>query len=240
MSARTPRPFAPVGAALRAWAGDLAAFALPQRCPGCGDAASPDRLLCEICRAAIPRVSYALCARCLARGREPVGCHSHPGQAVWAAWLYDERASRVVHALKYESRRGLAAGLAVELARVVPPAPRADLVLSVPLHSARRRERGYNQAGLLAEALAGAIGAPRLERAIERVRDTRPQARLDPRLRRANVAGAFRVRRPGWLEGRSILLVDDVVTTGATFDACLGALGRAGARASGVALAWAQ
>jgi ComF family protein len=145
-----------------------------------------------------------------------------------------------VHALKYEGRRGLAPGLAAELARVVPPVPRADLVMAIPLHSARRRERGYNQAGLLAEALADRIGVPLLEGAIERVRDTRPQALLRPRSRRANVAGAFRVRRPGWVEGRNILLVDDVITTGATFEACLAALARAGAHATGVALAWAQ
>jgi ComF family protein len=231
---------APLIAALAARAGDLAAFALPQRCPGCGASAAPERLLCEACRAAIPRVSFALCTHCLARGREPAGCNAHPGRAVWPSWLYDERAACVVHALKYEGRRGLAPGLAAELARVVPAAPRADLVMAVPLHSARRRERGYNQAGLLAEALAGTIGVPLLEGGIERARDTRPQARLDPRSRRANVAGAFRVRNPGWLEGRTILLVDDVVTTGATFEACLEALGRAGARASGVALAWAQ
>ena len=231
---------APVRAALAAWAGDLAAFALPQRCPGCGVHAAPERLLCEACRAAIPRVSFALCAHCLARGREPAGCKAHPARLVWPAWLYDERAACVVHALKYEGRRGLAPGLAAELARVVPPVPRADLVMAVPLHPARLRERGYNQAGLLAEALAGTIGVPRLEGAIVRARDTRPQARLDPRSRRANVAGAFRVTNPGRLEGRSILLVDDVVTTGATLEACLEALAGAGARAAGVALAWAQ
>lgn len=227
-------------ATLAAWARDLAAFALPQLCPGCGVPASPDRLLCGPCHAAIPRIAMALCARCLARGREPVGCIRHPGRTVWAAWLYDERATCVVHALKYEGRRKLARGLAPELARVVPPVPRADLVMAVPLHSARRRERGYNQAGLLAEALAGEIGVPLLEGEIERVRHTRPQARLDPLSRRANVAGAFRVKRQGWLEGRSILVVDDVVTTGATFEACLEALAHAGARPTGIALAWAQ
>jgi len=226
--------------AFAAWAADLAAFVLPQRCPGCGVPAPAARLLCEACRAAIPRVSFALCAHCLARGADPAGCRAHPGRQVWPAWLYDERAACVVHALKYGGRRGLAPGLAAELARVVPGAPRHDLVMAVPLHSARRRERGYNQAGLLAESLAGAIGVPGLAGAIERARDTRPQARLDPRARRANVAGAFRVTRPGWLEGRNILLVDDVVTTGATFDACLTALERAGARAMGIALAWAQ
>ena len=222
------------------WARNLVAFALPQRCPGCGSAALPRRLLCDECHAAIPRIAMPLCARCLARGSEPVGCIRHPGHTVWAAWIYDERAALVVHALKYEGRRGLAAGLGSELARAVPQGPRADLVMPVPLHSARRRERGYNQAGLLAESLALSIGVPLLPGAIERVRDTRPQARLDPRSRRANVAGAFRVSRPAWLEGRTILLVDDVVTTGATFEACLAALARAGARAFGVALAWAQ
>jgi ComF family protein len=225
---------------LAAWAVEVAEFVLPQRCPGCGVAALAERLLCEACRAAIPRVSFALCTHCLARGREPAGCRAHPGRQVWPAWLYDERAACVVHALKYQGRRGLAPGLAAELARVVPGAPRTDLVMAVPLHSARRRERGYNQAGLLAEALAEAIGVPVIEGAIERARDTRPQARLDPRARRANVAGAFRVKQPGRLEGRNILLVDDVVTTGATLDACLAALERAGASAMGVALAWAQ
>jgi ComF family protein len=222
------------------WARDLVAFALPQRCPGCATPAASGRLLCEACHAAIPRVAMALCARCLAHEREPVGCRAHVGGTVWPAWVYDERAACVVHALKYEGRRGLAPGLAAELARVVPPVPRADLVMAIPLHSARRRERGYNQAGLLAEALADRIGVPLLEGAIERVRDTRPQALLRPRSRRANVAGAFRVRRPGWVEGRNILLVDDVITTGATFEACLAALARAGAHATGVALAWAQ
>jgi ComF family protein len=230
---RTLRPLA-------AWAGDVAAFVLPQRCPGCGVHAAAERLLCDACGAAIPRVSFALCAHCLARGREPAGCHAHPGRRVWPAWLYDERAACVVHALKYGGRQALAPGLAAELARVVPGKPRADLVMAVPLHSARRRERGYNQASLLGEALAEAIGVPVIEGAIERARDTRPQARLDPRERRANVAGAFRVQRPVRLEGRNILLVDDVVTTGATFDACLAALERAGASAMGVALAWAQ
>ena len=238
------RARAAIGAAgatvIAGWARNVIGFALPQRCPGCGDEAESARLLCDACHAAIPRIAMPLCARCLARGAEPVGCGRHPGRAVWPAWVYDERAARVVHALKYQGRRGLAAGLAAELARVAPPAPRADLVMAIPLHSARRRERGYNHAGLLAEALSVHIGVPLLEGAIERTRDTRPQARLDPRSRRANVAGAFRVGRPGWLEGRTILLVDDVVTTGATFEACLESLALAGARATGLALAWAQ
>ena len=231
---------------------DLLAFALPQRCPGCGAPARPERLLCDGCLAQAQPLAIPLCARCLARGGEPAGCLAHPGHAVWAAWVYDERVALLVHALKYHERPRLARELSAALARALPRAmwtsggagagagTRFDLIAEVPLHETRRRERGYNQAGLLAESLADRIGVPRLAGAIERVRSTRPQARLGPAERRANLAGAFRVRRPEWLAGRNVLIVDDVLTTGATFEACFDALIGAGARPTGAALAWAQ
>jgi len=226
--------------ALSGLARDLATFALPQRCPGCGTPVGSGGLLCAACQERIPRFSTALCVRCLAAGREPVGCLKHPGFAARAAWIYDERATRVVHALKYGERPALAVGLGQEMARALPPGYRPELVLEVPLYPTRRRERGYNQAALLADALATALAAPRLPAALARVRATRSQARLDAAARRANVAGAFRVRHPATLAGRSVLIVDDVLTTGATFEACLGTLAAAGADAMGVALAWAQ
>jgi ComF family protein len=218
---------------------DLVAFALPQRCPGCGREADPARLLCARCAAGIPRLETALCVRCLAAGREPSGCLRHPGYASHARWIYDERAARVVHALKYGERTGLARALGREMAKALPPGIRPDLVVEVPLHRTRRRERGYNQAGLLAEALAEAIGAPRLPDALARVRATRAQARLGPAERRRNMAGAFRVNRPETLAGRSVLIVDDVLTTGATLESALGALAAAGAEARALVLAWA-
>jgi len=218
---------------------DLTAFALPQRCPGCGRATDPARLLCGACERLIPRLESELCVRCLAAGREPVGCRAHPGFASGAAWIYDERAARVIHALKYAERTALAHRLGRELARALPPGYRPDLVTEVPLHRTRRRERGYNQAALLAEALAEAVGAPWLPEALERVRPTRAQARLGPAERRRNMAGAFRVRHPDALAGRSILIVDDVLTTGATLESALDSLTHAGAAARGIALAWA-
>jgi ComF family protein len=117
---------------------------------------------------------------------------------------------------------------------------RPDLILEVPLHEARRRERGYNQAGVLADELSVRIGVPRLAEALERVRPTRPQARLGAAERRAQLAGAFRARRPETLEGRNVLIVDDVLTTGATLEACFEVLLDAGAHPTGVTLAWAQ
>ncbi len=225
---------------LASLARDLLAFAFPQRCPGCGGAASPERLLCDACLARIPRLESALCVRCLVAGRDAAGCRAHPGFAARAAWIYDERATLVVHALKYGERPALARALGAEMARVIPPGHRPDLVLEVPLHRTRQRERGYNQAALLADALAEAIAAPRLARALARVRATQAQARLGPAERRANLAGAFRVSHPAALAGRTVLIVDDVLTTGATLEATLAPLKAAGADALGVALAWAQ
>jgi ComF family protein len=219
---------------------DLVAFALPQRCPGCGAHAGPEPLLCAGCHARIPRFSAALCVRCMAAGREPVACKAHRGFGAHAAWIYDSHAALIVHALKYGERPGLARALGGEMARALPRGYRPDLVLEVPLHRTRRRERGYNQAAMLADALADALGAPRLEGALTRARPTRAQARLGPAERRANLTGAFRVGRPGALAGRSVLIVDDVITTGATLEACLAPLLAAGASAMGVALAWAQ
>ena len=110
----------------------------------------------------------------------------------------------------------------------------------MPLHPARRRERGFNQSELLAEALADHLGVPHVPGLIERVRATPAQARLGPAARRRNLRGAFRVPHPSRLAGRRVLVVDDVITTGSTLEACLDALDSAGAHGSGVALAWAQ
>jgi ComF family protein len=213
---------------------------MPQRCPGCGARTGRERLLCPACHARIPRLTSTLCVHCLAAGREPAGCLGHPGFAAHAAWLYDPSAATVVHAIKYQERPGLAAALGGEMARALPPGYRPDLVLEVPLHRARLRERGYNQAAMLADAVAEALSAPRLSGALTRVRATRAQARLGPAERRRNLAGAFRVPRPAALSGRSVLIVDDVITTGATLEACLAPLHAAGTRAMGLALAWAQ
>lgn len=227
---------APAAAALDA----LVALALPHRCPECAAPSDPVRVLCDSCFASIPRLAFPLCAKCSARGASPVGCVRHPGHAVWPAWIYDEAAAAVVAALKYGERPGVAAALGGELARAAPRARRWDLVLAVPLHRARHRERGYNQAACLAEALATAIDAPFFEGVPERVRATAAQARLDAGERRRNLRGAFRVRSPHPLAGRRVLLVDDVMTTGATLEACLDALHSAGAETAAVTLAWAQ
>ncbi|MEO5616458.1 MAG: double zinc ribbon domain-containing protein [Candidatus Eisenbacteria bacterium] len=219
---------------------DVTTFLWPQRCPGCGVPPARGALLCAACLERIPRFSLPLCARCLAHEAADPVCAKHPGFRVWPAWLYDERAALAIEAFKYGQRTDLAAGFASELVRVVPPGFPADVVTEVPLHPARERERGYNQSALLAARLASAAGLPYVPRVLERVRATRAQARLGPTDRRRNLLDAFRVRHPEQWAGRRTLVVDDVITTGATLEAALAVLGAAGVRAEALALAWAQ
>jgi ComF family protein len=219
---------------------DLLEFVLPQRCPGCGVPADAARLLCPRCEARLPAMPAAVCARCLGEEAPPDACRRHPGDQVHAAWLYDERVALVVHALKFAARPGLARAHAPAIARHLPArARRGALVTSVPLHAARLRERGYDQAARLGEALAGEIGAPYVPGLLRRVRATRAQSGLGAVARRAKVRGAFESPHPAWVRGRRVLVVDDVLTTGATLGECLAVLRAAGARTQGAVLAWA-
>src|SRR6185503_2379104 len=185
------------------------------------------------------RLSLPLCVRCLARGREPVGCIRHPGFTAYPAWVYDEPASHVIRALKYDARPRVARSLGRELARAGAGLA-VDLVVEVPLHPARHGSRVDNQAAELADAASEALGVPRGAGALRRVRATREQAGLDGEARRENVRGAFRATRPWGLRGRTVIVVDDVVTTGATLEACLEAVADVGARGVAVTAAWAQ
>ena len=220
---------------------DTLAFLLPQRCLACACAVGPARALCGTCSRTLARLDVAVCAHCLAEERIPVGCSSHPQAQVVAPWLYDERVAGLVHALKFGGRPGLARGLAPVMASALPRSwRRPDLVCPVPLHPVRRRERGYDQAERLAAALAEWVGAPLVPDVLVRIRATPPQTGLGAGARRANLSGAFELRRTQWVRDRRVLLVDDVLTTGSTFQAALATLARARAQPLGVAIAWAQ
>ncbi len=201
----------------------------PPRCVGCGRGG---HWFCPDCVAAIaPGPAWR-------DGLEPLA-------GLWVTGLYEDPLRTAIHALKYEGKRQLAAPLGQLLLATYrrqmqgAALARFDAVLPVPLHPRRQTERGYNQSALLARELSRGAGLPLLADALLRRRDTPQQVGLDPPARRANVAGVFACPTDhAALEGKTLLLIDDVCTTGATLAACAGALRAAGARAVwGLALA---
>jgi ComF family protein len=159
---------------------------------------------------------------------------------VWTYGPYAGNLRQVIHLLKYDGMRPLAQLLGERCARQSDAAQQADLIVPAPLHWTKRLERGFNQSLLLAQAVARRQALPCVPRALRRKRATPPQAGLSGVQRRAGLRGAFAAKRE-LVEGKRILLVDDVVTTGATLEACAKALRRAGAvRVTAMAAARAQ
>ena len=143
--------------------------------------------------------------------------------------IYEDGLRRLIHLFKYDKMRPLARTLAEHMAAVLPQLGEIDLCVPVPLFRWRHWKRGFNQSELLAAELCRVAGIQYGRRVLKRVKATESQAGLSNRARLANVAGAFRVRRPGEVSGRRVLVIDDVMTTGATLQACAKTLKKAGA-----------
>ena len=146
-----------------------------------------------------------------------------------------EPASSIVHALKYAGWSKVADEMAERMSRLAWPRDVVDeraALLPIPLASARKRERGYNQSALIAAGLSKRWRVPTWENLVVRSRETQSQTRLTPEQRLGNVAGSFQIgaRNIGVLQGAHVMIVDDVVTTAATLNACAKVLYDAGAR----------
>lgn len=200
------------------------------RIPVCGNCLRPPEPLsaeyfCVLCRTPFlnraPLDEEGRCGLCRR------GLRAFDAAYSWGA--YEGRLRELIHLFKYGGVRPLGKLLGEWMALAMPRELGFDRVVPTPLHWRRRLRRGFNQAELLAREVARRFGK-RPENLLRRVRATEVQAGLSHSARRANVAGAFRVRRGVSLEGQRVLLVDDVMTTGATATACAQALKRAGAR----------
>jgi ComF family protein len=224
-------------------------FALPPRCPGCGAITPDPHRFCLDCWSSLTFLGDPCCARCALPfeygeiGEVICGqCMAEPPafDRLRAAVAYGDISRAVALKLKYGGRPGIAETMASLMLRHAE-AGEGALFVPVPLHRWRIWRRGYNQAALIATALARRTGGEARLDLIERVKATPTLRGLGRRARRDAVRGAFRVekRRREEIKGRSVTLVDDVFTSGATANACAGALRRAGAARVNV-LTWAR
>ncbi len=216
--------------ALRSWL-------WPGHCLLCRARAPADEELCEGCRAQLPWITAA-CPRCAAplpQGSAAVLCGScqrkkRPAfNRACAALHYTPPVDRLIVNLKYRHRLELARTLGRLLAESLRQlADRPDVIVPVPLHPSRLRQRGYNQSLEIARVIAKRLDLPVVTRGARRVRATATQTALPLKERARNVRNAFAVN--GDLEGKHVAIVDDVMTSGHTVSALAKALRRAGAK----------
>lgn len=193
------------------------------RCHGCGVAVAGAAALCERCAASLPWNEHACRACALPLGPGPAGracahCLTEAPEQdrTWAAFTYAEPVSRQIVGLKFRGRLAAAHLLGTLMAERLArrPEPLPELLIPVPLHSARLRRRGYNQALELGRELSRRLSIPLAPAAARRVRATGEQTRLEAAARRRNLRGAFAVDTR--VRDRHVALLDDVITTGAT------------------------
>ncbi len=231
-----------VATALRGLPRGVVSLVYPPTCAGCGSATADPDAFCPSCWSSLRLIEEPVCQRygtpfALDLGVGPLvspRAIAEPpvfGRARAVA-LYDAVARRIVHRLKYEDRLDLAG----VMARMMAASGRtliaeAECLVPVPLHRGRLWRRRFNQSALLARAIAASAGRPCVATALVRVRATRSQVGLSRAARAENLSGAFRVTAAEQhrIRGRRVLLVDDVMTTGATGNAAARALLRGGA-----------
>ena len=224
---------------IRQAAGSILDLILPLTCAVCS---KEGRYLCVECEPALTRLERPYCPKCAEPECEGL-CERCVGlepriDSIRAPYRYLGAVRHMAHELKYRNLRAAAPTLGGLMADYLlsNPVP-ADVIVPVPLHSRRERQRGYNQSLLLAREIGKCFGTEVDGALLRRSKNTPPQVEMEsPEDRRANMSDSFRCEAS--LEGRKVLLVDDIVTTGSTMFACADALKDAGAASVwGLALA---
>lgn len=215
-----------------------AAFDLlfPRRCPLCGVILQANERICGRCAKDINFIRRPICRRC---GRPSGNCYCHIERFAFtrnvSPLLYSRAAKRGIHRMKFRD----APSASVYFGKLMAGAVRTeyldagivfDAVIGVPMHPQDQRARGYNQADLLARTVADELQLPFVRRTLVKYRRTSAQHTLSWRERQINVRGVFRVINPDALRDKTVLLCDDVMTTGGTLNECALTLLDAGAR----------
>ncbi len=233
---------------LRAASDNLLGLVFPSRCLICErpiDSSRRSPLCVEHAREII-LAEPPVCSKC---GRKMFGesveslvCEECRSKAVfydagYSAYIYAAPLRELIHLFKYGRRRYLQSflgGLMLDYLREHADTSQYDAIVPVPLHWWRYWRRGFNQAADLAKPLSKQLRIPILKRNLRRIRYTRPQVGLSPDERKSNIRNAFKVNRPAKIAGKNLLLIDDVITSGATLNECARVL--KGAGASGITI----
>jgi competence protein ComFC len=199
----------------------------PIRCAGCGHRGA---WVCDECRPAVSLFLPPWCGRCGIPNDSRCRCGElgphiamSRSAAAYSGWI-----RRAVHLVKYENEPARVPSLVEAMIPVALSFPGFDAFVPTPLHPSRQRSRGYNQSELLAVHLSSQMGIP-VSRCLIRTRRTEHQVGLNVQKRHENMIGAFAVDSPDEVNGKRLVLVDDVMTTGSTLNACADALVAAGA-----------
>ncbi|HDP99608.1 MAG TPA: ComF family protein [bacterium] len=194
---------------------------LPHHCLSCHKVdLARDELVCDNCWKQIPRAGTPDEITAFLEGslQAPIYFHS-----AWALWNFSPVMQQIIHQLKYSELWKLAdkiGKLMAEAFNALNLSPDDLLIVPVPLHRTRLRERGYNQSALIAGSLAAELGLCCRDDILQRIRYTKTQTKLSAIERQKNVADAFRVSHSEEIRGATVVLIDDVLTTGATMNAC--------------------
>lgn len=214
-----------------------AGLLFPPRCPVCGQVLllkEWEEGLCSACRKDVPYFPPGKCPRCGEASETGGFCRdclrTFAFESAFAAFPY-ETVREAIHLLKYQGGKafgkGLGALMAEYLLRTSASAVQMDVIVPVPLHPKKEKRRGFNQTVLLCRAISEKTGLPVLEQGLRRKKDTAPQSLLSVEERKENLRDVFEAAMD--MEGKRILLVDDIFTTGTTCSECARALYRAGA-----------
>lgn len=214
---------------------DVLDFVYPQTCPICRNPLKrEEKDLCEDCWKALALLPSPYCPYCKSflENEDEIADHRcayliKPEErrilAVRSLGTFDDFYQTLVHRLKYDKKIHLGRRLAQKLGESISQEKGfagCDIVIPVPLHRARERERGFNQSEVLANGISLVTGIPLAKNVLKRKKKTKDQTYLNAQQRAENVKGAFVVRRPEMIDGRRVILVDDVTTTGATLNEC--------------------